>query len=252
MSLLRGRAALITGAGGGLGKAIATAFQQHGARVAINDVKPELAASAVADMPEPDRAVAVPGDIRACGDIRRIVQGAVDAFGGLDIVVNNAGVSPAGMVRTHPTEDWMFAFDVNVQGTFFVTQAALPYLSCSPHARVINISSEIAEHGMMYQSAYASSKGGVSALTRSLARSLGPLDITVNAICPGVVPETNLVKEFTRERPEYEEIMRFYSEMCPLPTSARAEHIAHVAVFLASDLASFVNSQLITVNGGTS
>jgi 3-oxoacyl-[acyl-carrier protein] reductase len=161
-------------------------------------------------------------------------------------------VSPAGLVRSHATADWHLAFDVNLGGSLFLTQRALPYLIRSSRGRVINVSSEIASHGMMYQSAYAASKAGVSALTKALARVLGRHNVTVNAVCPGVVPETRLVREFTRERPEYGTILDFYREMCPLPRETRATDVAGAVVLLSSAYASFVNGQLITVNGGTS
>lgn len=250
--LLENRVALVTGAGSGLGKAIAQALVKQGARIAVNDLRAELAQQTCQELGAGERCLAVPGNISSQADIATMLEDCVVHFGKLDILINNAGVSPAGTVKTQTMEEWLKAYDTNLEGTFFVTQAALPYLKRSQYGRVINISSEIAEHGMMYQSAYASSKGGVSSLTKALSRVLGEFNITVNAICPGVVPETNLVKEFTADRPEYAAILEFYQTMCPLPHKARAVDIANVAVMLASDLASFVNGQLITVNGGTS
>jgi 3-oxoacyl-[acyl-carrier protein] reductase len=250
--LLESRVALVTGAGSGLGKAIARALVEQGARVAVNDLRADLAEQTCRELARPDHSLAVPGNITSPGDIAAMIEACVAHFGRLDILINNAGVSPAGTVKTQTTEDWLKAYDTNLEGTFFVTQAAFPYLIRSPFGRVINISSEIAEHGMMYQSAYASSKAGVSSLTKALSRILGQENVTVNAICPGVIPETNLVKEFTADRPEYWAILEFYQTMCPLPHKAQAVDVANVAVMLASDLASFINGQLITVNGGTS
>lgn len=251
MPFLEGRVALITGAGSGLGKATAEILFAQGARVAVNDRYATLAQEVCQNLGDPQRCLAVPGDMTNIHEIDGMVQSCVDYFHGLDIVVNNAGVSPAGLVKTQLEEDWAKAYDTNLQGSIFVTQAAFPHLVKSNYGRVINISSEIAEHGMMYQAAYASTKAGVSALTKALARILGPHNITVNAICPGVVPQTNLVKDFMKDRPEYAEIIRFYREMCPLPHKSQPTDIANAVLLLASGWASFINGQLLTVNGGS-
>ncbi len=248
--LLEGRVALITGAGAGLGRATAQALVEQGAFVAINDRYTALASEACQSI-DPQRCLAVPGDITNTAQIAEMVQACIACFDRLDIVVNNAGVSPAGLVKTQTAEEWAKAYATNLQGSIFVTQTAFPFLAQSACGRVINISSEIAEHGMMYQSAYASTKAGISSLTKALARILGSHNITVNAVCPGVVPQTNLVKEFMQDRPEYAEIIRFYHEMCPLPHKSRPIDIANVVLMLASDWASFVNGQLLTVNGGS-
>jgi len=255
--LLDGRIALVTGAGSGIGRAIALGLAAEGARVGVLDLDAGRAEETCHLLAGPagtgpGRGVALRGDVRCTDDLRAAVAAVASAWGGLDVVVNNAGVSPGGLVRSHDTADWRLAFDVNVRGTLFLVQAALPYLARSAYGRVINISSEIAQHGMMYQAAYAASKAGVSALTKSLARLVGPVGATANAICPGVVPETNLVREFTRERPEYAAILDFYRTVCPLPRQTRASDIAGVAAMLASDYGAFVSGQLITVNGGSS
>jgi 3-oxoacyl-[acyl-carrier protein] reductase len=250
--LLEGRVALITGSGSGLGFAMAQQFIEQGAAVAVNDLHAHLAEEARRKLDALGHCLPVPGSIAIAKDVEQIVKQTVAHFGRLDVLINNAGISPAGLVKSQTVEDWQRAFETNLKGTLFTTQAAFPYLIDSAYGRVINISSEIAEHGMMYQSAYASTKAAVSALTKSLARTLGEHNVTVNAICPGVVPQTNLVKEFTQDRPEYADILKFYHDICPLPAKARPLDIAHVAVLLASDFASFLNGQMITVNGGSS
>jgi 3-oxoacyl-[acyl-carrier protein] reductase len=251
--LLENRTALVTGAGSGIGRAIARGLAGEGARVGVFDRDGARAAETCRLLAEDGHpALPLEGDVRREDDLQAAVGAVAAAWGGLDILVNNAGVSPAGLVRSHDTAEWRLAFDVNVRGTLFLTRAALPWLSRSAHGRVINISSEIAQHGMMYQAAYAASKGGVSALTKGLARLLGPHGGTANAICPGVVPETSLVREFTQERPEYAAILEFYRTVCPQPRQTRASDIAGVAVMLASDYGAFVSGQLITVNGGSS
>ena len=249
--MLTGRAAIVTGAGSGIGKAIAETFLRHGAMVVLNDVHDDVALAAAAEMHSAN-CIAVAGDITNSDVVAKLVASCVARFDRLDILVNNAGISPAGLVKTQPVEDWRRAFDVNLQAPLFLAQAALPMLARSPAGRIINIASEIAFHGMMYQAAYSSSKAACNALTKCLARVAGKQGITANSICPGVIPETRLVKEFTEDRPEYEAILRFYHDLCPLQRSGRALDIANVALMLASDYTSYLNGQLITVNGGTS
>jgi len=251
MSLLDGRVAIVTGSGSGIGRAIADTFLRHGAKVVINDVKLAVAERALAQMPHPERCIVAAGDITQPAVVDSIVGQCVDELGRLDILVNNAGISPGGLVKTQPMDEWQSAFDVNVEAPFFLAQAALPALVASPSGRIINIASEIAFHGMMYQAAYAASKAAVNALTKCLTRAVSRHGITANSICPGVIPETNLVKGFTEDRPEYAGILKFYQDTCPLQRSGLAVDIANVAVMVASDLGSYLNGQLITVNGGT-
>lgn len=250
-ALLENRAAIVTGAGSGIGRAIADTFLRHGATVVINDVQPATAERARAESPHPERCIAVAGDVTEPETVDLLVRRCLDELGRLDILVNNAGISPGGMVKTQGFDDWQRAFDVNVEAPFFLAQRALPALSESPAGRIINVASEIAFHGMMYQAAYAASKAALNAFTKSLTRAVSHRGITANSICPGVIPETNLVKGFTEDRPEYEGILKFYQQTCPLQRSGRAVDIANVAVMIASDLGSYLNGQLITVNGGT-
>lgn len=251
MSLLGGRTAIVTGSGSGIGRAIADVFLRSGANVVLNDVEADVAERARAQMSHPERCAAVAGDITRPATIDAIIACCVERFRGLDILVNNAGISPGGLVKTQEVDEWRGAFDVNVEAPFFLAQAALPLMQKSSTGRIINIASEIAFHGMMYQAAYAASKAALNALTKCLARAVGRHGITANSICPGVIPETNLVKGFTEDRPEYAGILNFYQQTCPLRRSGRAIDVANVAVMVASDFGSYLNGQLITVNGGT-
>jgi 3-oxoacyl-[acyl-carrier protein] reductase len=248
--MLEGRAAIVTGSGSGIGKAIAALFLRHGARVVVNDLTAAAADAAVAEMPDPSRCAAVAGDISQAVTIDALVSTCLERFGRLDVVVNNAGISPPGLVKTQPLEDWQKIFEVNFLAQLFLTQAALPALKRSPAARIINISGEIALIGMVYQSAYAASKAAVNGMTKSLARTLGRHGITVNSICPGIVPETRLVQDFMADRPEYAGALGFYLANSPLGRGLRATDIADVALLLASDHAGFITGQFIRANGG--
>lgn len=251
MKLLAGRAAIVTGAGSGIGRAIADRFLEHGADVVINDVREDVTERARAGMSHPERCIVAAGDVTHPDAVDWVVGRCLDYFGRLDVLVNNAGISPGGLVKTQPFDEWQSAFDVNVEAPFFLAQKALRPLVASPAGRIINVASEIAFHGMMYQAAYAASKAALNALTKCLTRAVSRHGITVNSICPGVIPETNLVKGFTEDRPEYTGILEFYQNTCPLRRSGLAVDVANVAVMIASDLGSYLNGQLITVNGGT-
>lgn len=244
------RVAIVTGSGSGIGKSIAEVFMQEGIRVVVNDIKPDAIAETCAMYPE--LSMGVLADISQEKDIKHLVDECINEYGRLDILVNNAGVVPDGLVKTHDFSDWKWAFDINLKGTFFLAQYASKYICESRCGRVINISSEIVDHGMVCQSAYASSKGGVSAFTRSLARILGPKWVTVNAVCPGVIQGSKMVDSFVDNRPEYNPVMQFYDDMCPLPEHASPLDVAKAVYLLTEPYATFINGQMITVNGGTS
>jgi NAD(P)-dependent dehydrogenase (short-subunit alcohol dehydrogenase family) len=250
MSMLQGRAAIVTGSGTGLGKAIAELFLDQGASVVVNDRTSEVAAAALAQMPDPGRCAAVAGDVRDSATIAALVSTCLARFGRLDIVVNNAAVLPPGLVKTQAVEDWRQIFEVNFLAPLFLAKAALPALRRSPVARIINISGEIAFTGMMFQSAYASSKAAVNSMTKSMSRAVGGYGITVNSICPGIVTETNMVQEFVKDRPEYQAAFEMYRKNSPLGRGLRATDIADVALMLASDRAGFITGQFIRANGG--
>ena len=248
--LLQDRAAIVTGAGSGLGKAIARAFVRNGARVVVNDLTMEAAQQAITEMPFPERCVAVAGSVTAAETIRALAATCVDSFGRLDIVVNNAAILPPGLVKTQAVADWKQTFEVNVLAPLALVQAALPALKRSPAARVINISGEIALSGMMFQAAYGASKAALNSLTKSMSRALGKYGVSVNSICPGIVTETNMVQEFVRDRPEYAAAFKLYHENSPLGRGLRATDIADVALMLASDQAAFLTGQFVRANGG--
>ena len=248
--MLEGRAAIVTGSGGGVGKAIAERFLRQGARVVVNDLSPAQTEKVAAELSGPDRCAAVAGDITDPATMRALVSTCVERFGQLDILVNNAAILLPGLVKTQEVVAWRKTFEVNVVAPLLLAQTALPALKRSPAARIINISGEIALTGMMFQSAYGASKSSVNAMTKSMSRALGKYGITVNSICPGIVTETNMVQEFVNDRPEYLAAFEMYRNNSPLGRGMRATDIADVALMLASDQAGFVTGQFIRANGG--
>lgn len=249
--LLEGQVALITGGGSGIGQAISLLMASEGVSVVVNDIDEVKAVSTCKKIGVEDKCLPIKADISNSVAVDFLVKQAIKKFGNIDIVVNNAGISPGSSLKMHTDEDWHKAFEVNLRGPFLVTRAALPYMVQRRKGRIINIASEAALHGAMHQVAYATTKGGLAAMTKSLARIVGPYKITANAICPGLVPETDMVRKFVEERSIYSMVLEFFAEMCPIPRTLCASDIASATLFLATNYSAFINGQLIVVNGGT-
>jgi NAD(P)-dependent dehydrogenase (short-subunit alcohol dehydrogenase family) len=251
MQRLTDRVALVTGASSGIGNAIATAFAREGATVVVADVRREPRLDE--ETPVFDRLDAagaeyafVETDVSREADAEAAVEAAVREFGGLDVLVNNAGIYRRYMAHETPPEEWDAMLGVNLRGTYLVTRAAIPHLRESEHANVINLSSEAGLVGIEASAAYCSSKGGITNLTRQLAVDYGPEEINVNALAPGLT-KTAQNAEFREENPE--EVERLRRET-PLPRFGEPEDVAGAAVFLASDESEFITGQILSVDGG--
>jgi NAD(P)-dependent dehydrogenase (short-subunit alcohol dehydrogenase family) len=242
---LRGKAAIVTGGGAGIGKAISSLFAREKARVAVADIDLGAAQATASEIAENGgSALALRADVRSAGDVERMVRDTVAAFGRLDILVNNAGVGTDGDVVQLPEEEWRRILDVNLTGVFLCCKFAIPQMKRSGGGSIVNIASIAARVGGSVSCVYPASKAGVVALSRNTALEFAAEGIRVNCVCPGHV-DTALT--YTLKDPQVREALigRY-----PLGRLGTAEEIAGAALFLASDEASFVTGSELTVDGG--
>jgi len=256
MGQLDGLKTIVTGAGGGIGKAIAEAYAGEGAVVAVVDINPEAAeAVAVACRAKGADAFAIEAD---CGDVSAIeamVEQASGRMGGLDVIVNNAGVTRHAYILDLTEADWDRMFRVNAKGVFFCMQAAARRMKEQGQGRIINIAS-VASRGYYASSnpIYAGTKGAVLTMTYLAAHHLGRDNINVNAICPGVT-YTNIVENLLKDRAAekgatIDEMKEETARTIPLRRGNDPEDVAHMAVFLASPGARNITGQGFNVDGG--
>jgi len=251
MGALDGKAAIITGAATGIGRATAMLFARAGARITLADLrKDELEKTVAAVRAAGGDANAVVADLARPDDCEKAVAAALAAAGRLDVVFNNAGVGTmvvGGTVETIDLDKWDLALDVNVRAMYLVSRAALPALRRAGGGSIINTSSVSAFRGSAGRPshAYAASKGAVLALTRAMAASYGRDRVRVNAICPGTIRTrltADIIERVEREAAEGRQI--------PLGRVGEPEDIARCALFLASDDSSWISGTEIVVDGG--
>jgi 2-keto-3-deoxy-L-fuconate dehydrogenase len=235
-----GLVALVTGGASGIGAAIAARLQEGGARVAVLDVNP---AGAAADM------LAVPCDVSDDGSVRAAVETVAEQLGGLDIVINNAGIGAAGTVADNPDDEWHRVFDVNVVGMVRVTRAALPHLRRSSAAAVVNTASIAATAGLPKRALYSASKGAVLALTRAMAADHVAEGIRVNCVHPGTA-DTPWVQRLlaAAENPEAERTA--LENRQPHGRLVSAEEVADAVAYLASPRSRSTTGTSVAVDGG--
>lgn len=243
---LEHKVALITGAGSGIGRAMAFLFAQEGARVIVADRDRSGGGDTVAAIHQRGgEALFVQGDVTREADAKRIVEAAVTAYGRLDILVNNAGVELGGTVVDVTEDDWDRLMAVNLRGVFLCSKYAIPAMQARGAGVILNIASTLGLVGGHDCAAYCASKGAVVALTRAMALDHAADGIRVNCLCPGPV-DTPLLHRFT-SADELEEIR----QTLPLGRLAMPEEIASAALYLVSDEASFVTGAIWTVDGGS-
>ncbi len=251
------RVALVTGAGQGLGEALARRLAAEGAAVAVADVNREAAERVAASLREAGvRSIGVQADVRDEAAVAAMVDRTAAELGGLDILVANAGVLRAHDVQEFPLADWQLVLDVNLTGYFLCAREAARVMAARRRGTIIQINSKSGKKGSFRNSAYAASKFGGIGLTQSLALDLAPYGVRVNAVCPGNLLDGSLWKEslFEQYAKKWgltpEEVRRKYEEQVPLGRGCQYEDVANVVVFLASDESSYMTGQAINVTGG--
>ena len=243
--MMEGRVALVTGGGRGIGRAIAIKLAREGARVAISYLSNDATARETAEMVRKAGAECEPfkGDAASAGDVEALVKDVGEAFGPVEILVNNAGMRRDNILLRMKDAEFDEVLETNLKGAYLCTRAVLRGMVRARWGRIVNISSVVGLIGNVGQANYAASKAGMIGFTKSVAREVANRGITVNAVAPGYV-ET----ELTGELPE--DIKGRILEQIPAGRFGEAEEIAEVVAFLAGEGAAYVTGQTIAVDGG--
>jgi 3-oxoacyl-[acyl-carrier protein] reductase len=240
---LAGKVAIVTGGSGGIGFASARALAAEGARVVLGDLNADAVAASAAELGT-DVASAVAVDISRPDDAQRLVDTALERFGRLDVLVASAGVHRATRLDELSPEEWDLLLAVNLRGVYLTAQAALRVLVPQRSGRIVTLGSLAGQVGGLASSAaYAASKGGVIALTKSIARYSGPHGVTANCINPGII-DSPMTAGWSQE-----DVTRL-TAATPLGRLGTIDEVAAAVIFLASDAASFIHGAHIDVNGG--
>ncbi|MEN3189917.1 MAG: 3-oxoacyl-[acyl-carrier-protein] reductase [Atribacterota bacterium] len=240
------KAALITGAARGIGKAIALKLYNQGANIIINDIvsENEINQTLQEIKKSANKAIGIRADITKLDEVENMTKEIINKFGKIDILVNNAGIIRDTLLIRMKEEDWDAVINVNLKGTFNCSRAVAKYMMRQKTGgKIVNISSVIGLIGNIGQSNYAASKAGIIGLTKSMAKELAPRNINVNAVAPGFI-ETDMTKKLP------EKIRQNLQQQIPLKRLGTVDDIAQVVYFLVSEASSYITGQVIKVDGG--
>ena len=251
MSLLNGKTAIVTGAGSGMGKAIAQAFAQEGANVTFADLNIESAKTA-ASATGLSRVQAIQADVTSDADVANLVNQTLEAYDGLDIVINCAGVPQSFTAIEELTlKQWDLIMNVNTKSIFLTSKYAVPIMKQQKSGSIVNIASIAGIRARPGLNAYCASKGAAIMLTKALAIELAPFKIRVNAINPGPADTPMIGKFLVGDEAQKEEGMKkIFQDSVPLGTLIQPEDIAQGALYLASDLSKIVTGEVLNIDGG--
>lgn len=249
MGYLEGKVAIVTGASRGIGKAVAARFAKEGASVAVNYSRSEKAAEDTvrAIREAGGTAIAVRADVAAKADVQAMVDRVTHLWGGVDILMNNAGTAADGPAEAMSEADWDRVVDVSLKGTFLCTQAVIPVMRKQKRGKVINVSAASAIRGRKDGVNFCAAKGGVISLTKCFARELAP-DIQVNCLLPGFTETEDVVERFGLNDPA---VRAELVKEIPLGRLATPDEMAEGALILASGFSDVMTGQMLMINGGS-
>lgn len=236
---------VITGASRGIGKGIAIAFAKEGYNVVINYSSNDAAAQETLGEVEKygARSMIYKCNVSNSEDVKKMFEEIVKTFGGVDVLVNNAGISRAGLFIDQSIEDMDKVIDINLKGAIYCSREALKLMMSNMNGKIVNISSMWGDRGGSFEAVYSASKAGMIGLTKALAKECGNMHININTICPGAI-DTDMSKDLS------EQTIKMLIDSTPFGRLGTVDDIANLAVFLASEKASFITGQTITVDGG--
>ena len=236
-----GKVVIVTGSARGIGKSIAQRFSEAGAKVVISDLDQDAVSAVASEMP--GEAVGIKANVTDAADVDSLIKQAVEKYGRVDVVVNNAGITRDTLMIRMDEKDWDMVLDINLKGSFLVTKSAAKVMMKQRSGRIVNVSSVVGLFGNAGQTNYSASKAGLIGLTKSAAKELGARGVTVNAVAPGFIETemTSALSEAAREA---------FLERTVIKRAGSPDDVASAVMFLASDDAAYITGHVIAVDGG--